>query len=155
MDAVTYPHRGVERRLGESFVAYRPQIDQQKDLARKFAVVWTPGLLFLDGLETLHHRAYGYHPPEEFEHLLHVGHGLVEFGNGRPSSALPILARAAGDAERTAVQPEALYWLGVCQYKAGDKEAMVRTWERLMDSFPSSLWALKASVLRPPAQAAA
>ena len=94
MDAVTYPHGGVERRLAEAFVAFRPPVDLEKERARKFGVVWTPGLLFLDGLENVHYRAYGYYPPEEFEHLLHVGHGMVEFGGGRVSSALPIFARA-------------------------------------------------------------
>ena len=51
MDTVTYPHGGVERRLTQHFVAVRPQIDAEKDLAKKFFVGWTPGFLFLDGQE--------------------------------------------------------------------------------------------------------
>jgi hypothetical protein len=155
MDAVTYPHAGVQRRLNESFVAFKPRIDQNPELARRFLVSWTPGILFLDGQENIHYRAYGYHPPEDFEHLLHVGHGMVEFNQGRFPQALAVFTRAAEDAQRTAVQPEAIYWQGVSRYKTGDPEGLGRTWNRLLDLYPHTLWAQKASIIRPQAAAAA
>ena len=154
MDTVTYPHPGVERRLNESFVAFKPQIDQNETLAKRFVVTWTPGIIFVDSFETVHYRAYGYTPPEEFEHLLHVGHGMMEFDRGHYDEALMIFGHAAEDLQKTALQPEALYWYGVCQYKTGDKEAMARSWNRLLELYPESLWAMKASILRPQPAAA-
>jgi hypothetical protein len=65
MDAVTYPHAGVERRLNEGFVAFRPRIDQNESLAQRFLVAWTPGLLFMDDLENVHYKTFGWHPPED------------------------------------------------------------------------------------------
>jgi tetratricopeptide (TPR) repeat protein len=154
MDAVTYPHGGVERRLNNSFVAFKPQIDRNDALARRFLVTWTPGIIFVDGLENIHYRAYGYHPPEDFEHLLDVGRGMVEFNRNNYQGALPIFAGAAEESQRTGLQPEALFWMGVCQYKTGDKEGMIRTWTRLLDLYPQDLWGKKASIIRPLAAAA-
>lgn len=154
MDAVTYPHGGVVRRLNESFVAFKPRIDENDALAKKYLVTWTPGIVFVDALENLHYRAYGFHPPEEFEHLLHVGHGTLEFNRGNYKEALGIFSRVTEDPERTDLQPEALYWLGVCHYKTGDKEGLMRTWARLLDHHGHSLWARKASFIRPQAAAA-
>ena len=155
MGTVTYPHGGVERRLNESFVAFRPQLDQNEPLATKFLVHWTPGILVLDGLENVHHRAFGYHPPEDFEHLLDVGLGLIQFNSGNYKAAIPFFARAGEDAERTGVQPEALYWLGVSRYKSGDKDGLSKTWSRILDLYPQSLWAKRVSFIRPAASSAA
>src|SRR5438445_13452209 len=109
MGTVTYPHGGVERRLGQYFVAVRPQIDMEKDLAKRFLVGWTPGLLFLDGQENLHYRASGYHPPELFEHLLDLGRGMVEFNLGRFNGAITAFAAVTEDDHSSPLQSEALY----------------------------------------------
>lgn len=153
MDAVTYPHGGVERRLNE-FVAARIPIAENGELARRFFTVWTPGLLFLDADENVHYRAYGFHPPEDFEHLLHVGHGMLRLDRGDARAAAEAFARAADDPERSALQPEALYWLGVSRLKGGDKDGMTAAWTRLLDKHPGSLWAHKVGFIRPRAAAA-
>jgi hypothetical protein len=154
MDAVTYPHGGVERRLNESFVAARIHIGENQDLARKFFAVWTPGLLFLDGRENIHYRAYGFHPPEDFEHLLHVGHGMTLLDQNQVDAARGVFERAALDAERSALQAEALYWTGVCRHKSGEKEGMGESWKRILDLYPDSPWAHKVEFIRPRAAAA-
>ena len=153
MDAVTYPHGGVERRLQESFVAVRIHIGENQELAKHFFAVWTPGLLFLDGQANIHYRAYGFHPPEDFEHLLHVGHGMTLLNQGKVEPALAVFKRAAEDPERTALQPEAIYWTGVCRYKSGDKEGMPQEWTRLLDLYPDSPWAHKVEFIKPRAAA--
>jgi len=148
MGTVTYPHGGVERRLLQHFVCVRPQIDLEKDLAKRFLVSWTPGLLFLDGLENVHHRAFGFHPPEMFEHLLDLGRGLVEFNLGRHNGAITALAEVTEDDQASPLQAEALYWLGVARYKSGDKEGLSRAWNRLLDLHPESAWAPKVGFIR-------
>src|SRR3977135_2429290 len=119
MGTVTYPHDGVERRLANHFVAVRPQIDLEKDLAKRFLASWTPGLLFLDSLENVHYRATGFHPPEMFEHLLDLGRGMVEFNRARFNGAINAFAAVTEDDHPSPLQSEALYWLGVARRKTG------------------------------------
>lgn len=155
MDAVTYPKPETERALNDGFVAYKPQIDKNESLARRFFVGWTPGIVILDGQENVHYRAFGWHPPEAFEHLLAIGRGNVDFHLGQFKTALEHFSTAADDTRHSPLQAEALYWQGVCRYKTGDKDGMTRSWNRLLDVFPESPWALRASFIRPRAGVAA
>jgi hypothetical protein len=148
MDTVTYPHGGVERRLSEHFVCVRPQIDVEKDLAKKFNVGWTPGFLFLDAQEAVRHRAFGFHPPEMFEHLLDIARGTMAFQGGRFEEAIQAFSSVTGSKDPSPLQPEAQYWLGVARYKTGDKEALGKTWNELLDRYPKSLWAEKVGFIR-------
>ena len=148
MGTVTYPHGGVERRLTQNFVCLRPQIDVEKDLAKKFLATWTPGFFFVDGQENLHHRASGFHPPEMFEHLLDVGRGLIDLNLARYDEAARIFSAVAEDKDSSPLQAEALFWLGVARYKAGDKEALGNTWSLILDRHPNSLWAPKVAFIR-------
>ena len=46
-------------------------------------------------------------------------------------------------------EPEALYWSSVAAYKAThDPNNLVAGWNRLLDQFPQSEWAKKASFIR-------
>ena len=149
MDAVTYPRTETERALSEEFIAVRLQIDKNDALAKRFHVAWTPGLVFLDEEESVHYRAFGFHPPVEFEHLLRVGRGMIAFQRGEYPRAREAFSKAADDPRHSAVRPEAIYWQGVSRYKAGDQEALAGTWPRLLDLYPDSLWAQRAGVIRP------
>ncbi|HXG60250.1 MAG TPA: tetratricopeptide repeat protein [Planctomycetota bacterium] len=153
MDAVTYPNEESERRLNESFVALRVPFDRNGVLERRWAVSWTPGILVLDSGERVHYRAYGYHPPEEFAHLLGVARGMTEFDAGDFEQASRTFSRVVEDVRRSAMVPEALYWLGVARYKAGDRDGLVRAWSRLLDEHPENLWARRAGFIRAPARA--
>src|SRR6187549_620568 len=97
MDAVTYPRAESERALSEDFVALRAQIDKNEALAKRFRAAWTPGLVFLDEEDSVHYRAFGYHPPVEFEHLLRVGRGMIEFQRGQYARAAEAFQHAADD----------------------------------------------------------
>ena len=155
MDAVTYPRAESERALSEDFVALRAQIDKNEALAKRFRAAWTPGIVFLDHEDTIHYRAFGYHPPVEFEHLLRVGRGMIEFQRGQYARAVEAFQHAADDPRHSALRPEAIYWQGVSRYKSGDKDALAGTWTRLIDLYPESIWAQRASVIRPRAGIAA
>ncbi len=148
MDTVTYPHGGVERRLSEHFICVRPQIDVEKDLAKKFLAAWTPGFFFLDGQEAVHYRTTGFHPPEMFEHLLDIARGLIAFQGGRFEDAIRAFESVSASKDPSPRQPEALYWLGVARYKNGDKEALGKTWNELLDRHPKSVWASKVGFVR-------
>jgi tetratricopeptide (TPR) repeat protein len=148
MDAVTYPRPETERLLTRHFVPLRLPLAENADMARRFDVRWTPAFVVLDDQEKDHYRAFGYHPPEDFEHLLRVARGTIDFSRGDYSSALAWFATAADDVRDSALRPEALYWQGVCRYKLGDKDGMSQAWNRLLDHYPKSLWARRASFIR-------
>lgn len=148
MDAVTYPRPESERLLTRHFVPVRLPLAEHPDLARRYDVRWTPAFVVLDDQRQERYRAFGYHPPEDFEHLLRVARGTIDFNRGDYSSALAWFATAADDVRDSALRPEALYWQGVCRYKLGDKDGMSEAWNRLLDLYPKSLWARRASVIR-------
>lgn len=145
MDTVTYPDLEIEGRLDEGFVCTRLQIEKQGTLAKRFGVIWTPGLIFLNGSEAPYHRAYGYHPPADFRSLLDIALGLYQMEQGKYPAAIATM-------ERSSDAPEALYWLGVLHYKNGEKEKLIELWNELLDRDPDSLWAKKASFIREPAK---
>jgi TolA-binding protein len=148
MDTVTYPHGGVGRRLAEHFVGVRPQIDVEKDLAKRFLATWTPGFFFVDGQENVHYRATGFHPPEMFEHLLDVARGVMAFNSGRYDEAAKTFGAVAEDKDSSPLQADALFWLGVSRYKGGEKDALSKTWSLILDRHPNSLWAPKVAFIR-------
>jgi hypothetical protein len=148
MDTVTYPHGGVQRRLGEHFVCIRPQIDVEKDLAKKFLATWTPGFFFGDAQEIVHYRATGFHPPEMFEHLLDLARGIIDVDLARYEEASKAFSAVADDKDASPLQAEALYWLGVSRYRSGQKEALSTTWSLILDRYPKSLWAPKVGFVR-------
>jgi hypothetical protein len=148
MDTVTYPHGGVQRRLAEYFVCLRPQIDVEKDLAKKFLATWTPGLFFMDGQENVHYRATGWHPPEMFEHLLDVARGMMAFNAGRYDEATKLFSAVAEDKDSSPLQADALFWLGVSRYRGGEKDALSKTWSLILDRHPKSHWAPKVTFIR-------
>lgn len=154
MDAVTYPHGGVERRLNEKYVAVRPHIVENAAIAKRLLVTWTPGIVILDGSENVHYRATGYHPPEECEHMLDIAHGIWNLDRGQHRDASHDFLCVVEDDHRTVLEPEAFYWLGVTQHKSGDKDGMLRTWNRLIDAYPETIWAKRAGFIRPQAVAA-
>lgn len=148
MDAVTYPNPESERLLNERFVPLRLPLAEQPELARTFDVHWTPGLVVLDDQEKVHYQAFGYHPPEDFQHLLRVARGAIDFSRSDYSSALAWFSTAADDVRDSAIKPEAIYWQGVCRYKLGDRDGMGWAWSRLLETYPKSVWARRASVIR-------
>ena len=151
MDAVTYPRPESERLLHQHFVPLRLLLSENAEMARRYDVHWTPGLVILDDQENVHYRAVGYHPPEDFDHLLRIARGTIDFSRGDYSSALAWFSTAADDPRDSALKPEAMYWQGVCRYKLGDKDGMSRSWNRLLDAYPKTEWGHRASVIRPAA----
>jgi len=148
MDTVTYPHPGVRAALDEGYVGTRLELGANEETARQLNVAWTPGLLVLDPSERIHYRAYGYYPPEEFRQFLGTARGVAEIHRGNFKDAIAAFSRVAEEGAQTSFQPEALYWLGVSYYRCGDREALMKVWNALLDKHPTNLWAKKVSFIR-------
>ena len=92
-------------------------------------------------------RSEGYLPPDEFEAELIMGLGRVAFMAKNWAEAEKWYADVAENVPQTNRVPEAVYWRGVCRYKAtNDHTVLGPTAEALRDKYPASVWAKKASV---------
>lgn len=148
MDAVTYPDDAVEQFLSKEVVCFKPQIDENKDLARRYGVVWTPGLLWLDAEGSSHHQNVGFFPPEEFLAECAFGMGKVAAGCGDWSRALEHFDRVAETWPGSHAAPAALYWAGVAsKMDSGKLEGLMERWKQILSSHPRSAWAMKVSFL--------
>lgn len=147
MDTVTYPHPEVIMRLGQRFVPMRLQVDKAAELASQFNIVWTPGLVVLDGSKRVWVRTFGYCPPEEFLPWLALSEGKFHFGRAHFDKAEACFAECHATWPKSHAAPEALYWQGVARYKQGDVQGLGQFWYRLRREHPESLWTQKASFL--------
>lgn len=147
MDAVTYPQNQIAGFIHDHFVPVRIHTDDHAELCAHYRVAWTPTFLVLDPGGTEHYRDIGYLPPEDFlAHMtLALGHTALEQKDfpGAAKFFQTVIDRY-GPSE---VVPEALYFLGVARNRiaggtADDRKAI---WKRLMDTYPKSDWAKKAS----------
>lgn len=150
MDAVTYPDSDVQQLIENYFVPVQFNVKDQPQVMQEFHTPWTPTLMVQDGQGTEHRRSQGYLDPTRF---------IAEMSLARLKSAIDAqdfqsaasiadetLQAARGDDER---EPEALYWSAVARYKASeDPQNLLNGWNRLLDEFPDSEWARKASFIR-------
>lgn len=151
MDAVTYPHPRVREALA-SMVPVKVSFTQQSEVAGALGAVWTPTFQFRTPDDRLVRASTGYLEPEAFLVELALGEAMVAFAERRYADAEAACLRAAREAAVSPQTPEALYWLAVARYRAtGRGEALKEGWNELLDRYPGTLWAMKASFIREPA----
>ena len=147
MDAVTYPQDQIVAFIHDYFVPVRIHTDAHPELCAKYRVAWTPTFLVLDPDGTEHYRDIGYLPPADFvAHLtLALGHTALEQKDyATAAKFFQTVIDRHGSSE---VVQEALYCLGIAKNRisggtAGERKAI---WGRLMETYPKSDWAKKAS----------
>lgn len=150
MGAVTYPNADVEAEIKKDFVPVQYNVVEQPESMEKFHARWTPTLIFEDSHGDEIRRSEGYLDPQRMlgELALARVKAAVEAGDFQKAKDLAptAISTTEGDATRA---PEALYWSAVAAYKsANDPSHLVEGWNRLMDTYPDSEWAKKASFIR-------
>lgn len=150
MGESTYPNEAVESYLERHFVPVRFNTIEEPDVEADFGSGWTPTLIVedLDGRE--HRRSQGYLDTPRFigEMSLARLKDAIDRHDYEAASerAEGALEKTAGDPER---EPEALYWKAVATFEiSGDRDDLTGGWEPLLDGFPHSEWAKKASYVR-------
>lgn len=146
MDAVTYPQDKVALFITDHFVPVRIHTDDHPELTEKYRVPWTPTFVVLDGDGTEHYRETGYLPPDDFLAHMNLALGRAAFEERDFATAAVYFQTIVDRYATSEVVPEALYFLGVARNKisgkADDRRAI---WKRLMEEYPKSDWAKKAS----------
>jgi len=72
---VTYPDLCVTASLNEYYIPVQVNVDKDKEMVKKFGVVWTPNINVLDASENLFYHIEGWLPPSEYTAMLMVAHG--------------------------------------------------------------------------------
>src|SRR5262245_14651947 len=117
MDTVTYPDARVASFVGQQFVPIRVMVKEKPDLAAAFDVIWTPNVVLADDAGKAHYRIEGYLPPEDFLAQLALGLGRHQLERQEYAKAIHHFEEVARRHRGTDAGAQALYWLGVAQYK--------------------------------------
>ncbi|MEK7466294.1 MAG: hypothetical protein AAB074_02665 [Planctomycetota bacterium] len=131
--------------MEENYVALKVNVKEQRDLAKKLRVIWTPTVFAALPDGSILHQTIGWLPPADF---------LAEFAYGLARAALEardfdnasrLLRDSVGRAPQHDRAPEAMYWLGVSEFRrTGGIEAAKVAWKELSDKWPRSAWATRA-----------
>ena len=92
-------------------------------------------------------RIEGYLPKNEFRSQLEIGLARISFMDKQWADAEQSYAQVIERYGKTAAAPEAVYWRGVSRYKmTNDRTVLGAVAEELVEKYPESVWAKKASV---------
>jgi hypothetical protein len=150
MGAVTYPDKDVEAEIREDFVPVQYNIVDHPERMEQFHAHWTPTIIIQDAAGEEVRRSEGYLDAKRLlgELALARVKAAVESAHFKEAKRLApdAVKTTEGDPTRA---PEALYWSAVASYKASeDPNNLVAGWNKLLDTYPDSEWAKKASFIR-------
>jgi hypothetical protein len=147
MDTVTYPETRVAEFIANHFVPARVQVKQSPRLVEEYLVSWTPNVVIADGEDHVHYRVEGYLSPTEFIARLSLGLGKFWLNAKQFEDARGRFEEVAQRHPGTEAGAEALYWLGVVQYKLSHDPAELRAgWRRLTSEYAASEWARRTKI---------
>lgn len=149
MDTVTYPTEKVANYITDHFIPCKVNFPENGELAAKFNVIWTPTLLFLSTDEVVYHRSLGFLPPEDCLAELYFARGWTAFCLGKSDDATSHFKALASQFPRSDPAPQALYWLGVADYReTKNPEGLISIWKTLAKDYPDNVWAKKVSFIK-------
>ena len=97
----------------------------------------------------MYHTSVGFLPPREFLAQLEFGIARVDFNRGNYAGASARFKAVVAQYPECVCAPEALYWLGVSEYKrTGSADDMKKVWLELLEKYPDSAWAKKAGFIK-------
>jgi hypothetical protein len=91
------------------------------------------------------YRIEGYLPKEEFRAQLEMARARLDFMKKKFADAEKLYAGIAEQYSETSVAAEAIYWRGVCHYKAtNDHTVLGEVATELGAKYPDDEWTLKS-----------
>ena len=99
----------------------------------------------MDSQGTERYRIEGYLPKNWFRARLEMGLARVQFMHKKFVEAEAAYAAVIARRGDTGVVPEAIYWRGVCHYKAtNDHTVLGEVAKELGEKYPGNEWTLKS-----------
>ena len=159
MGAVTYPNSQVQQLVRDHFVAVKFNVAEPTpdftEILRAARPLWGPTFVLLDASKAELRRSVGYMPPADFLAELTLTLGLWHLLHARPAEAFERFQSVARGQPASKFAPEALFWTGCAAYRrdGATKEeklaALSPWWIEVMERFPESTWADRASPILP------
>ncbi len=145
MDTVTYPNEKVASYITTHFIPVKINLMENPEPGEEYRANWTPTVAVMDADKVEHHRYVGYLPPDDFLGQMALARAKGAFNQKHFPDAAGLFQEVAEKYPKTSAAPEAQYYLGVSELKAGSLDKLRAAWEGLMQSYPESDWAVKAS----------
>ncbi|MFM7150546.1 MAG: thioredoxin fold domain-containing protein [Gemmataceae bacterium] len=139
----TLSHPDVATFVADHFVFVRLLLDQpdHQPYFRRFSVIWTPTLLFLDRDLIAHYQSPGYLPTTEALAVSRIGLARCMMSRSRLHEACRHLESVANLPDQP-FAAEALFWLGMARYLTCRREEDLESaWNILKSRHPNSPWA--------------
>ena len=147
MNTGPYSSEKVQAFVVEQFVPVRSQCfwDRPTPLMQRFGIKWTPTFIVHDSSGAEHHRFLGYVPDDDLFAQLGLGLGKIFYDADRMEEAIARFRTVIGRHPGAGATPEAIFLMGVAEYKRGhDPKALRQVWETLSSAYPQSEWTRRA-----------
>ena len=142
----TFEDGNVIKMIGERFIPMMFSSAEDKDLACKYAVEWTPTFIIADDSGNELDRWDGFLPSEEFIPQAILAEGLAHYRKQNYKEAISSLSTVVYDYSKSGFTPQATYYLGICQYKDSEEPSHLEdTYRTMYNRYPESYWTKKAS----------
>lgn len=144
----TYPDEAVADYVNRNFVPVQLSQRDSRELFGENGVVWTPTVSVLSAEGEELDRWVGYLPPAEFLPRAKFARAQAALLAGDFAAAAETFGDIGARHADSFVAADALYWLGVARWKAGGNfDELSAEWKRLVELYPRSEAAVKASCL--------
>src|SRR5258707_15151259 len=132
MDTVTYPNQTVAHFIDEHFIPARVRTKDNPQLMKEYFVAWTPNVVIMDEQGKVHYCVEGFLQPEDFLARLSLGAGRYHLDRQEYDQAAERFEEVSERHAGAEAAAEALYWLGVTNFKQSHDPAQLRPiWQRL------------------------
>ncbi|MDN5697335.1 MAG: thioredoxin family protein [Rubrobacter sp.] len=146
-----YPEPEVESYIEDHFAPVRFNTIEEPEMEAALGSGWTPTIITEDPDGNERRRSQGYLDAKRLIGQLALSRLQAAMNSRDFESASGLCEEALrltqGDPHR---EPEAMYWSAVIAYKlaGGDRERLIEGWTSLLNRFPESEWAMRASYIR-------
>lgn len=148
MDKVSYCDEKVVKFVNDHLVPLRLD-HEDKPFSMDYNLIWTPTLIILDQDGREFQRSIGFLEPDELIPNLKLGVAKVYFSLKNYNAAKLHLDEIIAESPQSGSAPEALYFLGVNQFKHKDDPGELRKmYEAMQEKYPDSSWAKRAAPFR-------
>lgn len=150
---MTYPDRAVQRFLDDHFVFHQIDTSRRDDalrpLYREIKPFWAPLFRATSSRGIELRRWFGFATPDELIAELELALVRNLMLERKEPDAVTRLHAMLERLPESPAAPEATFWLGVAEFKAGgrDFDQLTQRWNALMERWPASPWARRADVL--------
>jgi thioredoxin-related protein len=148
LENTTYPEKRISDYINERFISVQLNQRQFPAVFEENKIIWTPTISVCDATGEERDRWIGYLPPGEFLPRIKLARARLAMFSQDYRQAADVLNEITVMHEESITAADALYWHGVTRWKISrEHDELSHSWTKLMQLYPKSEAALKASCL--------